>query len=125
MNKRSAIVVAAGLVVALIAGGLALSSGLVGPEPSAAVASAKTQQHRKPKIRTIKKTIKVHKKAKQQGTAGGSAARVTASTSSSPSGSWEGDDSFENEGEDDAFEGQDSGFASHEQESEPSESGDD
>ena len=120
MNKRSAIVVAAGLVVALIAGGLALSSGIVGPELSAAVASAKTQQHRKPKIRTIKRTIKVHKRADRQGTTGGMGTSVAAPASSFSTGSWEGDDSFENEAE-----GQDDGGATHGQGSEPSEAGDD
>jgi uncharacterized membrane protein YgcG len=65
MNKRSAIVVAAGLVLALVAGGFALTNGLTGPEPSAAVASAKAPRQKKPIVHTITRTIKVHKKAPQ------------------------------------------------------------
>jgi len=91
MNKRSAVLVAAGLVVALIAGGLALGYGIVGPEPSAAVTSAGSQQ-REPKIRTITKTVKIHKKANGS----------VATPAPGPSGSsWQGDDDerFENGGE--------------------------
>ena len=120
MNKRSAIVVAAGLVVALVAGGFALSHGLVGPTPTAAAATAKTQKHQKPIVRTEKRTVKVHRKSKGGGgtvpgpviTVGGTS---TSSGSTGSASSVQGDDSFENdsEGMDD---GGSSGSGGHESE---------
>jgi hypothetical protein len=103
MNKRSAVLVAAGLVVALIAGGLALGSGVVGPEPTAAVASAGRQQP-DPRVRTIKRTIKVHRPA-QAGNATGGTALSAGPSASTPSWS---DDSFdhEDEGDHDEHEGE-------------------
>ena len=68
MNKRSAIAVALGLVAALAAGGFALSMGLATTGTAAKAASSLSQQ--KPKVHTIKRTITVHKKAKN-GTRGG------------------------------------------------------
>jgi len=66
MNKRSAIAVTLGLVVALVAGGAALSLGLrTGGTTTAQAATARTQQ--KPKIRTVHRTVKVHRKAKGSG----------------------------------------------------------
>jgi hypothetical protein len=100
MNKRSAVLVAAGLVFALIAGGLALGYGIVGPSPTTAVASAERPQQREPRIRTIEKTIKVHRKAKVEGAAGSTGGAASVSASPSSPGSWSADDdSFEHEGE--------------------------
>lgn len=63
MNKRSAVFLAAGLTVALVAGGFALSQGLVGPEPSSAAVSLHHKKA-KPIVRTQKRTVTVHRKAK-------------------------------------------------------------
>jgi hypothetical protein len=99
MNKRSAVLVAAGLVVALIAGGLALGYGIVGPSPTAAVASSVNQQQ-KPKIRTIKKNIKVHRKAKVGSSTASPNGTASVSTNApSSSGSWSDDDSSDHETE--------------------------
>ena len=66
MNKRSAMLVAAGLVLTLVVGGVAVAVGMTGP--SASSAQPKLTEHRKnkPIIKTTKKTVTVHKKAKAQ-----------------------------------------------------------
>jgi hypothetical protein len=60
MNKRSAMVVAAGLIVALVAGAYALALGVTGPAQSA---SAKTS----PQAQTRTKTVWIHKNAPSAG----------------------------------------------------------
>jgi hypothetical protein len=66
MNKRSAMLMAAGLVLTMLVGGVAIAVGLTGPAASAA-APRVVKHHRAPKpiIRTIRKTVTVHKKAPQ------------------------------------------------------------
>jgi hypothetical protein len=66
MNKRSAMLMAAGLVFTLLVGGVAIAIGLTGPAASAA-APRVVVRHKAPKpiVKTIKKTITVHKKAPQ------------------------------------------------------------
>ena len=59
MKKRSAMTVAAGLVGALLAGVVAMSLGFAGG-PAASAGSADL----KPKVRTIERTVTIHKKAK-------------------------------------------------------------
>ncbi len=59
MKKRSAMTVAAGLVGALLAGVLAMSLGFAGG-PAASAGSTDL----KPKVRTIERTVTIHKKAK-------------------------------------------------------------
>ena len=105
MNKRSAIFVATGLVVALVAGGFALSRGIVGPTPTAAAETAKTHKHRKPIVRKVKHTVKVHRKAKTNGGAApgpvitvSGPSTPTYSTGSTGGSSYQGDDSYEHEG---------------------------
>lgn len=103
MNKRSAVLVAAGLVVALIAGGLALGSGIVGPSPTTAVASTGSAQQQEPRIRTVTKTIKVHRKAKDESTSGAASVNSGAVSTSS---SWSDHDDSDHE---DGFELDDEG----------------
>lgn len=62
MNKRSAALMAAGLVAVLTLGGLAFSLGLTGPTASVAAPQAATAQ-RKPIVHTHTKRIVVHKQA--------------------------------------------------------------
>lgn len=65
MNKRSAMLVAAGLVLTLIVGGVAVAVGMTGPSSSAAAPRLARHQKPKPIVKTIKKTVKVHKKSPQ------------------------------------------------------------
>jgi hypothetical protein len=114
MNKRSAMLVAAGLVLTLVVGGVAVAVGMTGP--SASSAQPKLTQHKKnkPIIKTTKKTITVHKKAKARpgavvtvpGTYSGTTSSSSGSTSgssyddSSSSGTSYGDDSSGEDHED-------------------------
>jgi hypothetical protein len=65
MNKRSASMVAAGLILTLVVGGLAVAIGLTGPSVSSAVPRARRTAS-KPVVRTVKRTVTVHKKAEPQ-----------------------------------------------------------
>ena len=103
MNKRSAIAVALGLVAALAAGGFALSMGLATTGTAAKAAPVHT--HQKPKVRTIKRTITIHKKAKNA--SGGGTVVVSSNQSGSAgfssgctsgSSSYSGDDTSESDG---------------------------
>jgi hypothetical protein len=64
MNKRSAMLMAAGLVLTLLVGGVAIAVGLTGPAASAA-APRVIKHHKAPKpiVKTIRKTVTVHRKA--------------------------------------------------------------
>jgi len=62
MNKRSAAIVAAGLVAVLALGGFAYSRGLTGPSVSAAAAGERVS-HPKPMVRTHTKRVVVHRSA--------------------------------------------------------------
>jgi len=116
MNKRSAMLVAAGLVLTLVVGGVAVAVGMTGP--SASSAQPKLTHHKnKPIIKTTKKTVTVHKKAKAQpgavvtvpGTYSGTTSSSSGSSSSyddsSSSGTSYGDDSSS----DDSSESEDPG----------------
>jgi hypothetical protein len=66
MNKRAAMLMAAGLVMTMLVGGVAIAVGLTGPAASAA-GPRLVHHHRAPKpiVRTIRKTVTVHRKAHQ------------------------------------------------------------
>jgi len=100
MNKRSAMTIAAGLVAALLAGAAAFSLSFGNP---ATPASARGKQA--PIVRTIKRTVTIHRKAK--GASGGPRVVTLPAPSGSSSG-FSGDD--EGEFEDDHFEGDDDHF---------------
>lgn len=53
MNKRSAMLIAAGLVLTLGIGGLAVSLGLTGPAPAGAAETAQAQRVVKVQTRTV------------------------------------------------------------------------
>jgi hypothetical protein len=100
MKKRSAILMAAGLVVALVAGAVAMTIGFSGNGTAEAGSRAK----RDPVVRTIRRTITVHKDAK----ATDQAVQVVQLSSSDPSTTSdssgtesESDDSSESESESD------------------------
>jgi hypothetical protein len=70
MNKRSAMLVAAGLVLTLMVGGVAIAIGMTGPSASAASPKTAKQHHKqKPIIKTIRRTVTIHKKAPAAGVA--------------------------------------------------------
>jgi hypothetical protein len=111
MNKRSAMAIAAGMVVALIVGATAVSIGLGGPGTAAA---GTERASGKPVVRTVHRTVTVHRPAK----ASPEARTVVISSAPAPASSSsisEGDDQFEqgSEGADDSsgdqFEGGESG----------------
>jgi hypothetical protein len=129
MNKRSAMLVAAGLVLTLVVGGVAVAVGLTGPEASSAQPKLTQHKKNKPIIKTTKKTVTVHKKAEGQagtvvtvpaastGTASSSSGSAyDDSTSSGGSGTSYGDDSSPS---DEPSESEDSG-SEDEPSSEPS-----
>ncbi len=61
MNKRSAMMVAAGLVLTLVVGGVAVAVGVVGPSTSAAGPRTVHRQHPKPIVKTKKRTVTIHR----------------------------------------------------------------
>jgi hypothetical protein len=98
MKKRSAMTVAGGLVAALLAGMVAMSLGFAsGPTATAG------NEPVKPRVRTIERTVTIHKKAKPK------PAQVVTVTAPAPASAQsapstgasfdESDDSFENEHE--------------------------
>ena len=62
MNKRSALMVAAGLILTLVVGGLAVAIGLTGPSVSSAVPRERRAAV-EPMVRTVRRTVTVHKQA--------------------------------------------------------------
>lgn len=91
MNKRSAMAIAAGMIVALMVGAAAVSIGLGGPGTATAGA---TRAAGAPVVRTTHRTVTVHKPAKSS-----PAARTvvigSAWASTSSSATSQGDDQFE------------------------------
>jgi len=79
MKQRSAMVAAAGLVVALALAGLGLAMGMTGPSADAK-APLKQQRPKPPIVHTVTRTITVHK----PGTAPSGAATVLAAGSTAP-----------------------------------------
>jgi hypothetical protein len=112
MKQRSAMVVAAGLVLALALAGLGLAMGMTGPS---ADAKAPKPQHRPPIVHTTKRTITVHKPATAPA-AGSNVAVTSTGTAAAPTtatyeDSSSTDDSYEPESEssDDSYEGSPTG----------------
>lgn len=93
MKKRSALLVAAGLVLTLIVGGLAVAVGLTGPSVSTAVPRVDRRATSEPIVRTVRRTVTVHKKAEAKaGEVVQIAAPATATTSSNDVSQSSGDD---------------------------------
>src|SRR5207342_1644736 len=91
MNKRSAMLMAAGLVLTLIVGAMAMSTGLTGPTPSqAAPRAGQRQKAPKPIIKTVKHTVTVHKRGTATPATAIATAPAPATTSSSSAGSLSG-----------------------------------
>ena len=108
MKKRSAMTIAAGLVAALLTGAIALSLGFTG-SPTAAAQSDRVA----PKVRTVHRTVTVHREAKAEAPKTVTIVPVSASSPSEGASNDEGvedegfdGESFEDEGiDDDAEEG--------------------
>ncbi|MGE5225635.1 MAG: hypothetical protein ACM3OO_02040 [Planctomycetaceae bacterium] len=65
MKKRSAMFVAAGLVLAMIVAGVGFAMGMTGPTADAKRAPLQVKASKqKPIVHTVTKTITIHKKAK-------------------------------------------------------------
>jgi cobalamin biosynthesis protein CobT len=115
MNKRSAMFVAAGLVLSLLVAGVAMSMGVTGPS-----ADAKTvARSQKPIVKTTTRTVTIHKQAKGEAAAGAVIVRTTDPAGGTVAESGD-DDQYESEGMDDESEDQES----EDQESEDQESED-
>ena len=118
MTKRTAMLMAAGVVAALLGGSVALSFGLSG----GVTATADTPKRLDPIVRTVHRTVRVEKEAK------GSTEPVQVITvSSDPVETEVDDDAFEDELEDESEDQELEDHGSEEQESEDHEddSGDD
>lgn len=89
MNKRSALMLSAGLVLTLIVGGMAVATGLTGPSVSTAVPRAQRPSTSEPVVRTVRRTVTVHKKADAKP---GQVVRVAAPAATSGTSGTSGDD---------------------------------
>jgi hypothetical protein len=96
MNKRSAIIVALGLVAALVVGAAGVTMGMTGP-----AASLASTPDPAPKVRTIHRTVTVHRQA----TAPAATVLGTVPAASVSAGTQGEDDGYEDDGyEDDGYE---------------------
>ena len=114
MNKRSALMVAAGLVLTLIVGGIAVAVGMTGPTVSSAVPRAERRSAQEPIVRTVRRTVTVHKKAEAKP---GQVVQVAApaSTSSASTDESYADESYADEShEDDSYEDDEDEAEDHE-----------
>ena len=85
MKKRSASMVAAGLIFTLVVGGLAVAIGMTGPSVGNGVPQA-DRSATEPVVRTVRRTLTVHKQA-ESGSPEVVQLAATAAASPSPSGS--------------------------------------
>ena len=92
MNKRSAMAIAAGMIVALMVGAAAVSIGLGGPGTATAGA---TRAAGAPVVRTTHRTVTVHKPAKSSPAARTVVIGRSTWASTSSSATSQGDDQFE------------------------------
>jgi hypothetical protein len=100
VNKRSATLISAALVGVLAIGGAAFSLGLTGPTASAAT-GRRTTANSKPIVRTHTKTIVVHRQAPPAAPRVVQVSSANLASPSSSGSSYEGDDSYEDQGSDD------------------------
>ncbi len=95
MKKRAAMVIAAGLVAALLAGTVAFTMGFAGPQSTSATTAAVA-----PIVRTTHHTVTVHRHARATAAPVISTVAAPASASAPHSISRGDDDGYEGEGED-------------------------
>ena len=89
MKKRFALIVAGGLIAVLIAASAALSLGMLGASPAASGDRAA------PRVRTIHRTVTIHRKAKPKGH---TVVLAAGSGSSAPAAGGESESEFEDDG---------------------------
>lgn len=110
MNKRSAMMAAAGLVLAMLVAGMAVAAGFTGPEAAASGSKVTTGdlQRPEPKVRTITETVTVHRDAKPSDETTPPPVVITQAPSAPTSATTTSDDAYEDdhEGADD-HEGED------------------
>lgn len=87
MNRRTAMLTAGGLVLAMVVAGVALAMGITGPSQAAAHVS-KGRHTANPIVRTVSRTETVHRQAKSSS---GSVAVVPAAATLSSSSSMDDD----------------------------------
>jgi hypothetical protein len=108
MNKKSAMAIAAGLVAAMLAGAAAFSISM--NSTGTAAASGVNPSKPDPIVKTVKHTVTIHKKAKDQSSgsrvvvlpaaSSGSGSNVSSGSSSGGDDQYEGsDDQYEHEGD--------------------------
>ena len=91
MKKRAAMVIAAGLVAAMLAGTVAFSTGVIGTQAGSTAAVA-------PHVRTTHRTVTVHRTARAHGAPVTRTIAAPAQVSAPRSGSFGDDDGYEHEG---------------------------
>ena len=96
MNKRSAVLIAAGLVLTLAIGGLAVSLGLTGPSPVNAAGPVRPERV----VKVERRTVTIHQKAMPA-----SAGTITLSAPGADAAIGDdSDDGYENEHESESHE---------------------
>lgn len=99
MNKRSAVLVASGLVLAMVSAAFGIMMGFTGPS-SAGTEGIRLQAHRKPVVKTVTDRRTVHKTA-PGGTSGSSTVVLTQTPSPPVGGSDESEGPTQDERDDD------------------------
>ncbi len=94
MKKRAAMIIAAALVSALLAGTVAFTSGIIGPQAQAGSVAAVA-----PHVRTIHHTVTVHRQARRDPAPVIRTIAAPAQVSAPRSASFGEDDGYEGEGE--------------------------
>lgn len=100
MNKRSAVLVASGLVLAMVSAAFGIMMGFTGPS-SAGTEGIRLHAHRKPVVKTVTDRRTVHKTA-PGGTSGSSTVVLTATPAPPVGGSDDGDGSTQQGTSDDS-----------------------
>ncbi|MGZ8593231.1 MAG: hypothetical protein ACXWYC_07975 [Actinomycetota bacterium] len=104
MKKRSAMSIAGGLVAALVAGFAAMSLGFARGDTTPTASAERVE----PRVRTIERTVTIHKKAKSEETPVVRTIPAPAPASAAAPAPSDDDDGFEDDGfEDDGFEDHD------------------
>jgi hypothetical protein len=82
MNRKSALFVAAGMVLTMVVAAAAMTMGIAGP--SKADANVARPARQKPIVKTVVDTVTIHKKAKASGATTGTTVVRTADAATAP-----------------------------------------
>jgi hypothetical protein len=111
MDKRSAMVVAAGLVLTLLVAGAAVATGFTGPDGSVSAPrlTPTGEAQQEPRVRTITRTVRVQRDAETPATGAPAPVVITQTAApSTPSSVPSDDDAYEDE--DHAYEDEDHAY---------------